>query len=165
MTLNRYSTDVSDFTNGFDYAHGHNYLLGSWTSGWTITEINVTAVVTGNLTGEATNTATWVRSAVQEGPIAAISVVAHGATPVAPTPANFTNDQFLAIEHLTYSERSWVIIPGSAQIAIVPYARVYFKIPMQLRLSATMDFYLQTYQNSSTAPVFQLEGYGSTWAS
>jgi hypothetical protein len=69
------------------------------------------------------------------------------------------------IEHLTYDQRSWIVIPGSVEIAIVPYASLRIRIPMQLRLAATMDFYLQTYQGNTSFPTFALEGYGATWAS
>lgn len=165
MAVNRTTTDISDYVHSFTYAHGNNYLISSWSAGWTITGIDITARVTTVTSDQATNSSSWANSAVVDSPYVALSMVNSGATPASPNGANWSSSQWLYIGALAYDDRIFEVLPGSAQIGVNLSARVQLRYRRQFRLAAATDLYLQTYQGLTSAPQFSLEGVAETWAS
>lgn len=165
MTLGFATANISDFKAGFSYSAGNDYFVASYSSGWTITGFDVTLVMTFVASSLATNTTPWGNAAIVDPVTVGLAQVPAGDTPLAAHDSNFDSLQWLQLETIGADSVTFEVLDGSSAIGstfVVPYRTRYRS---QMRLTAATDFYVQTFQQTSTAPHFSISGTATVWNS
>lgn len=165
MSVGFANQNISDNKAGNGYAGGNNYLIASYSAGWTITGIDVTLTMTFVASSLPTNTTTWGNAGIYDPVTIGLAQVPAGTGPLAAHDSNFNSSQWLQLEAAGADEVTFEVLNGSTAIGstfIIPYRTRYRQ---QQRLAAATDFYLQTFQQTSTAPHFSISGTATVWNS
>jgi hypothetical protein len=165
MAIEFQNTDISDASLGNAYGRGNPYKIASYSSGWTVTGIDITGTIVSAVSQAATNTGTWENQAIEWPIMAALAIGATGFTPVKPNDADMANSQWLWLENAFKRSVSPYVANGSTAIGINSYLPYELHWRGQMRLTEATDIYFYLWNQYPEAPEFYWQGNSTVWVS
>jgi hypothetical protein len=161
MAVLRTTTDVSDGNNSIGMGYTKLYkVINGLGSGWTITRITAELFWQFDAEVSAVGITSFTFGAAYPYNVA-IQYGATGFTPVALTRGNYANADILYLDSSPATTDSVFVLPGTTDNIYAFGNHIHAEWSGELQLTATTDFYLQSYAGHQASPQLQFQQDGT----